>query len=254
MVCILVLGWCGNGTSKINVTLPDLGNRSRSSIIMDDNEQELQGRRELLLQCANLVVNVVGSAAVMYALPLYDKIPYHTSALSGEAWVHELLNGHPERIRNELGVHKHVFDGLIFALITAGLGPFQHLLLEEQLAIFLYTCVTGLSLRHVSERLQRANVTISKYVPVYVSIMLAHNLHSIRYFINMLIFFSSAPFYNRYVHLPLIGAPTPPEILNNPKFYPFFKDALRAINGTHINCSATAAMQQAVYDRKGGVT
>ena len=135
---------------------------------MDDDEQQLQRRRELLLQCANLVVNVVGSAAVMYALPLYDKTPYHTSALSGEAWVRELLNGHPERIRNELGVHKHVFDGLIFALTTAGLGPSQHLLLEEQLAIFLYTCVTGLSLRHVSERLQRANVTISKYVPVCI--------------------------------------------------------------------------------------
>jgi len=61
----------------------------------------------------------------------------------------------------------------------------------------------------------------------------------------MLIFFSSAPFYTRYIHLPPIGAPTPPEILNNPKFYPFFKDALGAIDGTHINCNATAEMRQA---------
>ena len=35
---------------------------------------------------------------------------------------------------------------------------------EEQLAIFLYTSVTGLSLRHVSERFQRANETTSWYV------------------------------------------------------------------------------------------
>ena len=70
----------------------------------------------------------------------------------------------------------------------------------------------------------------------------------------MLIFFSSAPFYTQYVHLPPIDAPTPPEILNNPKYFPFFKDALGAIDGTHINCSATAAMREAARDRKGGVT
>src|ERR1700720_82407 len=70
----------------------------------------------------------------------------------------------------------------------------------------------------------------------------------------MLIFFSSAPFYTRYIHLPPIGTPTPPEILNNPKFYPFFKDALGAIDGTHINCNVTAEMRQAACDRKGSIT
>jgi hypothetical protein len=134
---------------------------------MDDEEQQQQRRPELLLQCANLVINVVGTAAMLYALPLYDKTPYHTSALTGEAWVRELLNGHPERIRNELGVHKHVFDGLMFSLTTAGLGSSKYVLLKEQLAIFLYTCVTGLSLCHVSERFQRANETTSKFVPLY---------------------------------------------------------------------------------------
>jgi hypothetical protein len=37
-------------------------------------------------------------------------------------------------------------------------------MLEEQLAIFLYACVTGLSVRHLGERFQRSNDTISKYV------------------------------------------------------------------------------------------
>ena len=70
----------------------------------------------------------------------------------------------------------------------------------------------------------------------------------------MLVFFSSAPFYNEYVHLPPVGVPTPPEIQNNPKFYPFFEDALGTIDGTHINCSAMAEMHQAAGDRKGGIT
>ena len=70
----------------------------------------------------------------------------------------------------------------------------------------------------------------------------------------MLVFFSSAQFYTHSVKLPPIGAPVPPEIWDNPKYYPFFKDALGAINGTHINCSASAEMRQAACDSKGGIT
>jgi hypothetical protein len=90
------------------------------------------------------------------------KEPYHTSILSGYAWVQELLHGHPERIRTELGVHKDVFNALIEELRSMGHGDSKYVMLEEQLAIFLYTSVTGLSIRHVGERFQRANGTISK--------------------------------------------------------------------------------------------
>lgn len=41
------------------------------------------------------------------------RIPYHTSALTGLAWVHELLNGHPKRIVVELSVQKHMFKALL---------------------------------------------------------------------------------------------------------------------------------------------
>jgi hypothetical protein len=92
----------------------------------------------------------------------YMKEPYHTSILSGYAWLQELLHGHPERIRTELGVHKEVFHALIRELQSMGHGDTRYVTLEEQLAIFLYTSVTGLSIRHVGERFQRANGTISK--------------------------------------------------------------------------------------------
>ena len=94
----------------------------------------------------------------------YMKEPYHTSILSGYAWLQELLHGHPERIRTELGVHKEVFHALIRDLQSMGHGDTRYVTLEEQLAIFLYMSVTGLSIRHVGERFQRANGTISKRV------------------------------------------------------------------------------------------
>ena len=36
------------------------------------------------------------------------RLPYHTSALTGEGWVMELLSGHPWCIHTELGVSHEV--------------------------------------------------------------------------------------------------------------------------------------------------
>ena len=126
--------------------------------------EEEERQQTFLLQMAGMAIAAAAAAAVVYATPLYDKMPYHTSALSGKAWVRELIDGHPERIRCELGVHKHIFKALIAYLINIGHTHSRHVTLEEQLAIFLYKCVTGLSIRHVGERFQRSNDTISLYV------------------------------------------------------------------------------------------
>ena len=119
-------------------------------------------RRRLVLQVAGIIINAVIAAIISVVPPLYDPMPYHTSALTGAMWVLELLEGHPERIRCELGVHKHVFLFLISYLQQIGVQHSRNVFLEEQLAIFLYRCVTGLSIRHVGERFQRSNDTISK--------------------------------------------------------------------------------------------
>lgn len=78
--------------------------------------------------------------------------------------------------------------------------------------------------------------------------------HLIRYFVLMLIYFSSALFYTNNVHLPHDHDPILPEIHKNPKFFRFFQNALGAMNGTHINCNTTAADQQVACDQKGTVT
>ena len=79
------------------------------------------------------------------------KEPYHTSILSGYAWVQELLHGHPERICTELGVHKEVFLTLVEELRSMGHGDTRSITLQEQPAIILYMSVTGLSVRHTGE-------------------------------------------------------------------------------------------------------
>jgi hypothetical protein len=83
------------------------------------------------------------------SLPHERAIPH--LHLSGYAWVQELLNGHPEHIFTELGMHKEVFYALIKELQSMGHGNTRYVTLEEQLAIFLYTSVTGLTIHHVGE-------------------------------------------------------------------------------------------------------
>ncbi|KIO01850.1 hypothetical protein M404DRAFT_28360 [Pisolithus tinctorius Marx 270] len=90
--------------------------------------------------------------AIAEAMRCADPIPYHTSILTGK-----------------LAVHKHIFDILLWELQQHGIGPSKHVTLEEQLAIFLYTSVTNLSIRHVGEHFQRLNGTISN---LWIALML----------------------------------------------------------------------------------
>lgn len=120
--------------------------------------------RRMAAAAAGFFVNTVVFAASVYAGSFYDKTPYHTSSLTGEMWVAELMSGHPERIKAELGMRLHVFLALVEALSAVGLRASRHISLEQHVAIFLYVCVTGLSIRHVGERFQHANATISQYV------------------------------------------------------------------------------------------
>lgn len=123
-------------------------------------------RRRLAAAEALFFVNTVVCAAQILSAPYFYKTPYHTSDLTGHAWVQELINGHLDRIKCELGMRLHVFQALVEALRNVGLHDTRYITLEEHLAIFLYTCVTGLSIRHVGERFQHANATISKYIVI----------------------------------------------------------------------------------------
>jgi hypothetical protein len=117
---------------------------------------------DAMIQVAILGVYATSNTILNLIAPLYYCIPYHTSSLSGAAWVQELLAGHPRRIRNELGVCRGTFIMLVRAIQALGLQPSRHVSIEEQLAIFLYTVVTGLTCIHVGERFQRSPTTITK--------------------------------------------------------------------------------------------
>jgi len=105
------------------------------------------------------------AGASWYAEQALFKQPYHTSILSGQMWVRELLGGNPQCIKDQLGMAKHVFRQLILQIASRTSATHtRHVGLDEQVAIFLYTMVTNLSNRKVAEHFQRSGDTISKYV------------------------------------------------------------------------------------------
>ena len=71
------------------------------------------------------------------------------------------------------------------------------------------------------------------------------------YFRHMLSIFLSSPFYTRYVRLPTADNDVPPEIYQSPKLWPYFKDAVGALDGSHIHSSPPACERNSYWNRKG---
>ena len=74
------------------------------------------------------------------------------------------------------------------------------------------------------------------------------------YFRKMVHIFSSHPFYTENVHLPRDTDPISSRIRNNTKFWPYFKNALGALDGSHIHCAPPASERAFHRNRKGFVS
>ena len=110
-------------------------------------------------------VSVAVATAVLVLQPTerVDYKPYSTSALSGYAWLQEQLSGNDRKIRDSLGISRHVFHTLVEALRLRGnLDDSKYVAAEEQVVIFLYICRKGASVRDAVDRFQRSNDTITK--------------------------------------------------------------------------------------------
>lgn len=72
-----------------------------------------------------------------------------------------------------------------------------------------------------------------------------------RYFHRILNMLTCEAVYKSYVRLPAENSPTPHEVERNTKLYPFFKDCLGALDGTHIYASVPTAEKARYRNRKG---
>lgn len=124
-------------------------------------EAELRSRRKLAAAAASLA----GHAIIKYSNPHFNKARMHTSILSGEGRMQELLSGHAVTFYNEFGMSIHVFHRLVKELHQyTSFNHSKHISMVEQLGIFLWICRKGASVRDAMYHFQHSPDTISKYV------------------------------------------------------------------------------------------
>ncbi|PPQ85132.1 hypothetical protein CVT26_004388 [Gymnopilus dilepis] len=191
-------------------------------------------RRAFIATVASVVV--LGAVAVIDATwNCLNPEPYHDSHLSGRGWVDELMEGHRDRMKDNLAFRPTVFRKLGRELVQrGGLVARRWVDTTEQLAIFLYQAVTNNTIQKAGERFQRSNETISTCFKAVLDAII------------------SPGFRGHYIKLP-----NPDNvferILKDPKFI-FFKDTIGAIDGSHLFVKPPSLTQGRWRDRNGNLT
>jgi len=119
-------------------------------------------RRKIIISAAILA----STAILLYIESCQQRLPYHTSILTGEKWIIELISTQNyHHFYKQLGMSRESFLVLVRDLEAHYLvDQMRYMTTEEQVAIFLYTVVTNLSNHKVAERFQRSGETVSRYV------------------------------------------------------------------------------------------
>ena len=208
--------------------------------------EEIERRRKVKLLVALMCTVIAFTVAA--CLDASVPMPMHTSILTGQLWLDELLSGHPDRFRDQLGMAKQVFHRLSFELQAySGLVSTKYVTSDEKLATFLHFARTGCNTRMLQERFQRSADTIHRYEIQRQLVMLKifTQFRSIYTILRMLV----GPFYKKYLHLP--PDETPPEIKGNSKLYPYFRNCRGAIDGSHFHAWVLSECMARYRNRKG---
>ncbi|XP_043702850.1 uncharacterized protein LOC122653008 [Telopea speciosissima] len=141
------------------------------------------------------------------------KEPCRNSALKSTKFIDEVLSGQSELCRENFRMDKQVFYKLCDVLQAKGLlRHTTRIKIEEQLGIFLFIIGHNQRTRAVQERFRYSGETISRHF---------NNV------LNAIMQISTDFFENPDSNIP-------PEILQDPRFYPYFKDCVGTVNGIHI--------------------
>ena len=131
-----------------------------TTVILSDLDSDLEIEEDLVV-LTGMAVN----CTMLWYGSQFIKTLQHTSVLSGQLWLNELLVGHDGQFYNKLGMQKFAFRRLLTTLEAGtGLHGMWHVSAAEQAVIFLHYMHRGLSNRALQERFQHSGDTIMKWV------------------------------------------------------------------------------------------
>ena len=128
--------------------------------------------------------------------------PRWNSALTGQEYVLEQLQGHPENLFEMCRMHRDTFEAIVQLIRVRNLLPSSRVSAEESLMMFLRTIAHSDRNREIQDRFCHSGETVH------------------RHFDNMLTALSAlAPDVIKLPNMNIV----PPEIQHNPKYWPWFK-------------------------------
>ncbi|KAL8492702.1 hypothetical protein ACS0TY_024050 [Phlomoides rotata] len=165
-----------------------------------------------------------------------ERIPQNISRLTGNDWVGELLMGPDTTFYYNARMTKLCFYALIEELLTRGVmrqDSRARVSMIEKVIMFTRTVSMHHRQRDTSHRFQHSLSTINRA------------LHEV---VDALV--SLAPVF---ITPPNVSE-TPTQVLNDPRFYPYFEGVIGAMDGTLIPAAVRADCQSAFRSRKGTIS
>ncbi|XP_050877618.1 uncharacterized protein LOC127081403 [Lathyrus oleraceus] len=198
---------------------------------LDNNREEEDGNDDdddEFFQQASFVAALIGE----YAVSQLCKEPCRTSELSGHAWVQEILQGNSTRCYEMFRMEKHIFNLICTKLVEHGLKSSKRMGVEEMVAMFLVVVGHGVGNRMIQERFQHSGETVSRHFHRVLRACLKLSMKYIKP--------EDPTFHDCHS-----------KIKNDQRYWPFFKNAIGAIDGTHVSCVVNANEQTRYIGRKG---
>ncbi|XP_044428737.1 uncharacterized protein [Triticum aestivum] len=205
---------------------PGSGSKGTGSMnISDVPDDELSDSEQVLIN------NI--SAVSLFRDVLFTRLfrtPRNTSILTGAQKTIEFLEGCPVRFYEQFRLEKHRFYLLQDALCERKLlKDTNQMTVDEQLLMFLHTIGHNVRNRVIQDRYQHSGEPISRH------------FNKVLDAINGL----------RDVCITDSSNQVPSKILGDARFYPYFKNCLREIDGTHIEAKVRLDKQTPYRNRHG---
>ncbi|XP_058769575.1 protein ALP1-like [Vicia villosa] len=204
----------------------------------DDSSYESDTTSEMDIEVQQVYRKQYHIATVVAALMVTNHVLKYivkekktTSILSGHRWYTELITGNDNRFFEQLRMRKQVFRHLVCELTNnCGLEPAKHIAVDESVGIFLYMIGQPSSYRNAQERFQHSSETIHKHFNKVLEAVCK---------------------LGKKVIQPVDLVDSSQYIRDDNRYWPYFKDCIEAIDGTHIKIHVPIEKQKPFFNRKG---